>query len=363
MRAGTVPAGRAGEPGSPAGGVGQGPCRRLGLGVRGDGAAVGGGQQADRHVLLQADEGDRPRLSSRSCGEGPDQIVTRRRGDRGGDEGEQHGVDPRIRHEPVDALAQLVLRYGRGGVHGIADGRTGRQHGQQVVDESGSELRQDEPRFGAGVGGQHARAAGVGDDGDAGPHRVRLGVEQGRGGQEFADRVGGGDAGLGEQGLPGHGAGRCGRRVRGGGSSAGVGAARVDGEDGHAAGDAPSGAGESPRVTEGLQVQQGEVGTAVALPPLEHVVAADVVLVAEGGERGHADAQAGQPVEQSDAHTTGLHGHTRTAGLRVTGGERRIQAQGRVGVGDTEAVGAYQAHAVGTACGQERLRLSTVQAC
>jgi hypothetical protein len=95
---------------------------------------------------------------------------------------------------------------------------------------------------------------------------------------------------------------------------------------------------------------------------LEQVVAADVVLVTEGGEGRHADAEPGQPVQQRDAHTSGLHRHTRCARTGVVGGERGVEPDGLFGVGDAEAVRADEAHAIRAACGQERPCLGTVQA-
>lgn len=119
---------------------------------------------------------------------------------------------------------------------------------------------------------------------------------------------------------------------------------------------------EGARAAEGLQGQQGETGTAVALPPLEHVVAADVVLVAEGGEGGGTDAEPGQPDEQGDADAAGLHGDARDAWARMGGGERGVQTQVRVGVGDAQAVGADEPHAVRAADGQQGPCLVGVQA-
>ncbi len=103
-------------------------------------------------------------------------------------------------------------------------------------------------------------------------------------------------------------------------------------------------------------MQQGEIGAAVALPPLEHVVAADVVLVAEGGEGGDADAEPGEPVEQGDADAAGLRTATPAVpGRGGAGGEGGVEAQRRVGVGDAEVVGADQPHAVRTAGRQQGL--------
>ncbi|MDH6546979.1 hypothetical protein M2162_001076 [Streptomyces sp. SAI-041] len=298
---------------------------------------------------------------SRPAGDGLDEVVTRGDRDRGGHEGHQDGVDARMPHDPVHAVTELFLRDSGCGVHGVADGGPLGQHREQVVDEFRGGRRQGEPGLRAGVGAEHTGAARVGDDRHPGSRRKRLGVQQGCRFEEFADRVGRGDAGLSEQGLAGHGAGGGRRGVRGGGAAPRVGATGVDGEHRNAPGHPAGGTGEGTRVAEGLQVQQGEVGGAVGLPPLEHVVAADVVLVTERDERGHADAQPGQAVEQGDADPAGLDGHSGGAGARGVRGEGRVEAQQGVGVGDAQAVGPDHAHAVGAAGCPKGVRLLGVE--
>lgn len=214
-------------------------------------------------------------------GDGPYQVVTGRGGDSGGHQDDEDGVDGGLGHDPVQALLELILGHGGGDVHRVAHGGALGQEGRQILGELAAGRGQGQAGFGAGVGGQDSGAARVGDHDDPGALRQGLRMEQGGGLQQFAHRAGGGDARLGEQGLPGHRAGGRGGGVRGGGAATCVGAPGVDREHRQTAGDAPGGAGEGGGVAEGFQVQQGEVGTAVALPPLEHVVAADVVLVAE----------------------------------------------------------------------------------
>ena len=290
--------------------------------------------------------GDRPRPVGGSAGHGAHEIVAGGRGDGRGHQHHQDGVEAGIPGDAVHAGAQLPLRDGGTGVDGVARrGALGQQTGD-VVPQRGCRLGQCQAGLRAGVGGEDARSAGVGDDGDARAGRQRLGVQEGGGFQEFTDRAGRGDAGLGEQGLAGRRPGGRRRGVGRGGPAAGVGAARVDREQRHAAGDPAGGAGEGPRVAERLQVQQGQAGAPVALPPLEHVVAADVVLVAQRDEGGDADPQPGQPVEQGDAHTPGLCRDARGTGAGVPGGERGVEAERRVGVGDPEAVRADEPHAV-----------------
>ncbi|GAA4559364.1 hypothetical protein GCM10023097_71170 [Streptomyces collinus] len=131
--------------------------------------------------------------------------------------------------------------------------------------------------------------------------------------------------------------------------AAGLGTLRVDGKEGHTAGDTARGAGEGARIAERLQVQQRQVGAPVGLPPLEHVVVADVVLVAERDEAGHADAEPLQTAEQCDTDPAGLHGDPGEARRGVGGGEGGVEADPVLGVGQAPAVGADEAHVVITA--------------
>jgi hypothetical protein len=73
-----------------------------------------------------------------------------------------------------------------------------------------------------------------------------------------------------------------------------VGRPGLHGQHRHLVRDPARGAGELARVAERLDVQDSEPGDAVVLPPQQHVVARDVELAADGGERGDADAEPGQ---------------------------------------------------------------------
>ena len=113
----------------------------------------------------------------------------------------------------------------------------------------------------------------------------------------------------------------------------------------------PRGAGELTGVTERFDVEHRELGLAVLLPPHQHVVAGDVVLIADRGEGRDPEAQPGQPVSQREAQPAGLHDQACRPGFGMTGGEGRVQPD--AGHGDAEAVRADQPHAVAAADGQQ----------
>ena len=186
---------------------------------------------------------------------------------------------------------------------------------------------------GGGVRGELAGAADVGHDGHRAPGRDGLGGQQRGRLDQLAEAAGGDDAGLLEQRLL---EGCC---------------FGQDGEDGHGAADPAGGPGELARVAERLQVEHGQPGLVVALPPEQHVVAGHVELVADRGERGDADAEPGQVVDQGEAEAAGLHDQAGHAGPGRAGGEGGVQAE--AGHGHPEAVRADQAHVVAAADREE----------
>ena len=169
-----------------------------------------------------------------------------------------------------------------------------------------------EPEVGAGVGGEHAGAADVGHDRDRPARGRRLGREQRRGPDQLAEARRGDDPRLLEQRLPADQRGGDRRGVRRGGALAGLAAPGVHGEHRHLR--APTRRAvraELARVAERLDVQHGELGLPVLLPPHQHVVARHVELVADRGERGDADAEPGQVVHHGEAEAAGLHDEAR----------------------------------------------------
>ncbi len=93
-------------------------------------------------------------------------------------------------------------------------------------------------------------------------------------------------------------------------------------------------------------MEQREIGAVVRFPPLEQVVAADVVLVAERDEARHPDAQPSQPLQQRDPHATALHRDPGAAGPGKGAAELGVQPDGRIGLGHAQTVRPDQAHAV-----------------
>lgn len=91
------------------------------------------------------------------------------------------------------------------------------------------------------------------------------------------------------------------------------------------------------------------------------MVVAHLVPFAEGDERGHTDAEAGQRTEQRDAHSAGLEDDSGGARAGRRRGEGRVQPYGLLGVGRTQALGPQQPHPVAPAGGQQLRRLDAVE--
>ena len=153
-----------------------------------------------------------------------------------------------------------------------------------------------------------------------------------------------------EQGLLGGQRRRGCRGVRGR-AVARRGPAADDGQHRHPLRDPAGRAGELARVAERLHVQDPQLGHLILRPPGQQVSRGHVVLVADRGEGGYADAEPGQLPEQRDPHPAGLHDERRRRPERVVGGEGRVQAD--PGHDDAEAVRPDQPHAVPAADGQQ----------
>ena len=110
--------------------------------------------------------------------------------------------------------------------------------------------------------------------------------------------------------------------------------------------DAPGDARELARVAEGLEVEQDELRLVVLLPVLEQVVRGDVGLVPDRDEGREAERPRAGGLEQREAESAALGREPdRPLGERARS-ERRVET--RPADGDPEAVGPYQARAVGT---------------
>ena len=190
------------------------------------------------------------------------------------------------------------------------------------------------------VCGEHAHAAGVGDDAGAVARGQRLLHQHHRGLGELGGAAARDHAGLREHGF-----------------HADVPAAfrRADRTADHdeqrlALGEAAGGTGELQRVAERLQVQPRHRHLGVLAPRGQQVVARHVELGPERDERVHADPELPRQVEQREPHPARLGRDRQPAALGQRSRERRVQrrAGGAAPVAE-HALGVrpHDAHAVG----------------
>ncbi len=186
----------------------------------------------------------------------------------------------------------------------VTTARGGQQPAQLTLGGR-AELHDLKAVVGARVGGQRGRAAGVGDDRDPVTPGQRLAGKQRHGVDELTETRGGEDTRLLEQGLLGGQRRRGYRGVRGR-AVARRGPGADDGEHWHPLRDPAGRAGELARVAERLHVQDPYLGHLILRPPGQQVSWGHVVLVADRGEGGYADAESGHLLEQRDPHPAGL---------------------------------------------------------
>ena len=263
----------------------------------------------------------------------------------------QDGIDAFVGGGQFQAAAERLFGHGGGGVDRAGD-RTAARH--QCVQPPACLTGQPvdgQAILRAGVRGQHPGAADVGHHRDVPASRNGLAGQQHGDIEQLTEGVGRDDAGLLEQGLPAHQGRHRGCGMRNGGSLTGIGPAGVHREDGHGPADAARGAGELARIAERLDIQDRKLGRVVLLPPHQHVVTRDVVLVPDGSEGRDADAQPGQPVGEGETETAGLHDQAGNSWGGMPGGEGGVQPD--AGHGDAETVRADQPHAVAAADGQQ----------
>jgi hypothetical protein len=125
-----------------------------------------------------------------------------------------------------------------------------------------------------------------------------------------------------------------------------LGGAGAHGDDGFTRGEAAGEPAELVRVAERFQVQHGKLGALLAQPPAEHVVAAEVVPVAQRHQGRDPQIQVAELVEQRNSRPAGLGGHPHRPRGRGQVGERRIQPHLGIGVDQAEAVRVDQPHPV-----------------
>ena len=110
----------------------------------------------------------------------------------------------------------------------------------------------------------------------------------------------------------------------------------------------PSGdAAESPRVAEGLQVEEDHPGIVVVLPEFKKVIGRYVNAVSDTCEVGDAEIIALHIVEERNAEGAAVGTDADAPALRHQAGHGGIQADLRVRVHNPETIRAYHPHAVG----------------
>ena len=203
------------------------------------------------------------------------------------------------------------------------------------------------------VGGQHADAAAIGQNGQpvAGDAHVR---RQGRGGVEKLRQVVDPEhAGASERGVID--SVNAAQRARVAGRGAGCGFRPSGLDDDH--GFCPRGRAprrhELPRVRDVLDIEQDRAGLAVDRQIIQRIAEIDVGHVAEGHDMGKADAAMGRPIQHGRRDRAGL-GHERdVTGRRLQMGKAGIQADRRYNQAD--AVWPEQPQEIGLGCIQQGL--------
>ncbi len=109
-------------------------------------------------------------------------------------------------------------------------------------------------------------------------------------------------------------------------------------------------------------MEEHEFGAIVFLPPLQHVVHAHVVRVAERDETGHPDAQPGEASQERDADAVRLNRHAHVPGKRRPLDHSGGQIDAFLGVGEPKRARPQQAHAMPAALGEQLLGLRRLEA-
>ena len=161
-----------------------------------------------------------------------------------------------------------------------------------------------ESAFREGIGEHHARAAGMGDDGEILSLEGRQGEDAAHGGEFFA-RVAAHDACLAEEGLDGRVAGGDRARMTGGSTASALGGTCLDGGDATALADETAGVEEQfVRVTDVLDIEQFDLGVGLGVEVLvhilQHILDADLFAVADAPHAVEPQALDDRTLEDED---------------------------------------------------------------
>ena len=221
--------------------------------------------------------------------------------------------------------------------------------GQRLVEHGhgfGRQLGERDAHVAGAVGRHGARAAAVGDDGEAVAERAELGSERLGGVEELTDVLDADHAGAAHGGVE-HGIGNGGHaRVGGSGHGTGFVAAGLEQDDRLDARRRAQGAHEAAGVADAFDVHQDVVRAAVVDQVVEDLAEIDVGRHAQRDDRGEADLVGLGPVEHGRAHGARLRDEGKIARVGGDLGESGVEAEFRPD--DAETVRTEDAHVVGT---------------
>ena len=198
---------------------------------------------------------------------------------------DEHRVDVLVVEQRGDRCEVVAHGGADPEVDRVAEAVGARQRGRQALARRLAGRGEAQAARHAGVGRDHAEAAGVRHHADAAPAGQRLALEQRRRVEQGLGRLHPQDAGLTEQGIARD-------LVQGAAATA------LDREQRLAPRHAPRDLREAPGVAEGLHVERDGRRALVVLEVLEDVVGRDVGAVAQRHERRDAEAARGRVAEQ-----------------------------------------------------------------
>jgi len=219
-----------------------------------------------------------------------------------------------------------------------------RQGGIELVQGLGRQVGDAHTQVDCTVGGHHAGAAAVGDDGQPVAGRAHPRRQGQGGGEQLLDGVHPDHAGPAQQGVEDVVATHQGTRMRGHGPGTGLVAADLHQHHRLQARHGTQRAHEAAGIADALDVHQDAAGGRVVGQVIEDLAEVQIGRCTARHHGGKTDAVRGGPVQHGRADGARLRHQGQFAGMRLTEREGGIEADGRAL--DAQAVGADEADAV-----------------
>ena len=217
-----------------------------------------------------------------------------------------------------------------------------RQHLVEGLQCRGGKFGQFAAEGDQGVGGEHARAAGVGDYGQARTGGARLLRQDFGHVEQIGDGVDAQHAAAAEHRVEDVVAAGERAGMRGGGLGRGRGAPGLDHDDRLGQRDLARGGDEGARIADGLHVDHDAVGVRIVAEIIDQVAPVDVEHRADGDAGAEADVFAETPVEHGCEQRAALADEAHRAGARH--GARKGCVQVRHGAHHAQAIRADETH-------------------